>query len=444
MTPLAVTVCTLLLAYLLGAIPFGYLVARWHGVDILHQGSGNIGATNVGRVLGRRWGILVFLLDFAKGAVPTALATWLEARTDWGIHPFLPPDGLRVAAGMAAFLGHLFPVYLRFRGGKGVATGAGVVTVLLPLPLLMALLIWIAVLCATRTVSLASVVSAAALAAVRFATTTSPFAPENAILTSFCLLAAFLVVTRHHSNLRRVFQGKENRLKDTRAMLLFTKIVHVLALGLWFGATVFFTFSVALTLFSTFEAEAEKPRDQRAIWFPLPTEFDRDAATRKEQGTRAAGVAISPLFDHFFAVQAVCGVLALATALAWYGSSSSVHKARVILLGLALVTVAVGWWLERKVSDLRLQRTETADQVLRSAVPAPEAVQTAATEARAAFGRWHLYSLLLNFVTILLVSVAMALAAQLPSGTESPRRHEGELSERSAPAPRPDIAAPSV
>src|SRR6266849_8451754 len=118
MNALAVPFLTLLASYLLGAIPFGYLVARRRGVDILHQGSGNIGATNVGRVLGRRYGMLVFGLDFAKGAIPAAGATWVESQSDWNLLAWLPPDSLRVAAGLAAFMGHLFPIYLRFRGGK--------------------------------------------------------------------------------------------------------------------------------------------------------------------------------------------------------------------------------------------------------------------------------------------------------------------------------------
>src|SRR6516164_4689680 len=101
-------------AYLLGAVPFGYLVARARGVDLLRQGSGNIGATNVARVLGLRWGIVVFFLDFAKGALPVLLAQQLP-RAGEG----LPPQSLPVGAGVAALLGHLFPIYLRFRGGKG-------------------------------------------------------------------------------------------------------------------------------------------------------------------------------------------------------------------------------------------------------------------------------------------------------------------------------------
>src|SRR5436190_15835767 len=94
-------------SYLVGAIPFGYLIARAHGVDIFRAGSGNIGATNVWRVLGWRWGVLVFLLDFAKGAAPTLVAKWYGPAVEEG---GLLPDTLPVVAGVAAFLGHLFPV----------------------------------------------------------------------------------------------------------------------------------------------------------------------------------------------------------------------------------------------------------------------------------------------------------------------------------------------
>src|SRR6266849_10612035 len=128
---------TILISYLIGAIPFGYLIARWRGVDILKVGSGNIGATNVGRVLGSRFGILVFVLDFAKGAVPVGAAiivrNSLKVTQGSGDLGSLV-SALPVLAGLSAFVGHLFPVFLRFHGGKGVATGAGVVAVLLPGP----------------------------------------------------------------------------------------------------------------------------------------------------------------------------------------------------------------------------------------------------------------------------------------------------------------------
>src|ERR1700730_16452295 len=98
MTMIVLFLLAVVLGYLVGAIPFGYLVARWRGVDIFKQGSGNIGATNVGRVLGRRFGILVFLLDFAKGALPVAAATWVGTQ----VNADLPRDALRVGAGLAA------------------------------------------------------------------------------------------------------------------------------------------------------------------------------------------------------------------------------------------------------------------------------------------------------------------------------------------------------
>ena len=133
------TILSIRAAYLIGAIPFGYLVARLRGVDIFAHGSGNIGATNVGRALGRRFGVLVFALDFAKGALSVALAIWLRLG-----------DRIEVAAALAAFLGHLFPIYLKFRGGKGVATGAGAVFVLLPIPALAGLVVWIVTLSSRR------------------------------------------------------------------------------------------------------------------------------------------------------------------------------------------------------------------------------------------------------------------------------------------------------
>src|SRR5437660_10509782 len=99
-----------ILSYLTGAIPFGYLVARCKGVNIFEKGSGNIGATNVGRILGHKYGILVFVLDFAKGAIPVAVAGVIGQPT--GLD--LPQDSMRVLAGLCAFLGHVFPIYLRF------------------------------------------------------------------------------------------------------------------------------------------------------------------------------------------------------------------------------------------------------------------------------------------------------------------------------------------
>src|SRR5437868_12644353 len=180
MEPIPLTLLTVLGAYLLGAVPFGYLIGRWRGVDLFRAGSGNIGATNVGRVLGRRFGILVFLLDFAKGALPALAASAWASRHELD----LPPDTLPASAAVAAFLGHLFPVYLRFHGGKGVATGAGIIVVLAPVPAMGALLTWVAVVCASAYVSLASVTAAIVLCVLQLLTE-GPFAPGHVTITLF-------------------------------------------------------------------------------------------------------------------------------------------------------------------------------------------------------------------------------------------------------------------
>ncbi|HTU19529.1 MAG TPA: glycerol-3-phosphate 1-O-acyltransferase PlsY [Gemmataceae bacterium] len=409
---------TSLLSYLIGAIPFGYLVARWRGVDIMKQGSGNIGATNVGRVLGRPFGILVFLLDFSKGAAPALSAKWFAST-----HPLeLPPDSLPVTAAVAAFLGHIYPIYLRFHGGKGVATAAGAVSVLLPGPTLAALLTWLVVVLASRYVSLSSLVAAAVLCAVRLMLTPHPWSVDHCILTSFCLIAAALIFLRHRGNIGRLWHGNENHLKETPAMLHFSKILHVLALGLWFGTVIFFSFVVGLNLFGTFEQVAAEPPAERPIWFPMWKAHDGPPPApalpdplRKEQGTRAAGVVITPLFHWYFGIQAVCALLATATALACRRiSTGRIHRLRAGILMTALVTVGLGWWLEHVVDDLRGPRNRTFDAMVSHSSPQDKDVREA-VEARRTFARWHLYSLGLNMLTVLLVTVAMAQAAYLPA-----------------------------
>ena len=426
MDPLAITVLTVLGAYLIGAIPFGYLVARWRGVDIFHAGSGNIGATNVGRVLGRRYGILVFVLDFAKGALPVAAALWLRRQADTGAGAGLPLAVLPVSAGLAAFLGHLGSVYLRFRGGKGIATGAGVVLVLLPLAALGAIGTWLVVVAASRYVSLASLTAALALCGLHLVLTPAPFSDANAILTLFCFLAAALVFLRHRSNITRLLRGNENRLQDTHAMQLLSKTIHVLAVGLWFGTAIFFTFVVTLSLFRSFESEAQKPSTERAAWLHVPADLDKDADKRKEWGGRVAGFAVGPMFDYYFLLQGICGFAAAVTALGWSrGTTARVHKVRAVLVLLALGTVVAGWPIERKVGELRDVRNKAADTARETdekragsnyGPPTQAQAVEVAQMARDDFARWHLYSLFLNFVTLALVTGVMALAARLPEG----------------------------
>ena len=190
-----------LLAYLLGSIPFGLLITRALGLgDLRSIGSGNIGATNVLRTGNKGAAAATLLLDAAKGAVAV-----LVARTAAG-------ETAAMAAGLAAFLGHLFPVYLGFAGGKGVATGAGTVLVLMPIPALGALGVWAVVLLLSRLMSLASLTAVVVLSALRLALTTDPWGRDELALTLFALAGSALVVVRHRSNIRRLLAGTEHRL----------------------------------------------------------------------------------------------------------------------------------------------------------------------------------------------------------------------------------------
>jgi glycerol-3-phosphate acyltransferase PlsY len=189
------------LAYLIGSIPWSFLVARHFGVaDVRSVGSGNVGATNVLRSAGPGAAALALLLDVAKGALAVALA----ARIAPG-HPWLP-----AAAAPVAVLGHMFPVWLGGRGGKGVATGLGAFAVLEPLAALLALPVFGLVVAASQIASLGSVVAAASLAFL-----TLVFRGADAVTISAVLTAA-LIVARHRTNLERIRAGTERRLGARR------------------------------------------------------------------------------------------------------------------------------------------------------------------------------------------------------------------------------------
>ena len=189
--------------YLIGSIPTGFLMARARGIDIRQHGSGNIGATNVGRVMGRTWGLLAFACDFLKGFLPLFLLRWLIFSSDssW------PVALLLVACGLAAILGHNFTPWLGFKGGKGVATTGGVVAALVPWAFLLVLGIWIALTALTRTVSIGSI-----LAAVALPFATAFFYPARWIYIGLSVLAGALVVWRHRSNIQRLRAGTEPKL----------------------------------------------------------------------------------------------------------------------------------------------------------------------------------------------------------------------------------------
>ncbi|WZO97938.1 glycerol-3-phosphate 1-O-acyltransferase PlsY [Isosphaeraceae bacterium EP7] len=190
-----------LVGYLIGSIPFGLLVAMLvRGVDIRTVGSGNIGATNVGRLLGFRYFVLVFLLDALKGFAPAYLAAKLMGPT-W---PSVP-----VLTALAAILGHTFPIYLRLRGGKGVATSLGAVFALDPVAAGSAACAFIVILSACRYVSISSLLAGLAFALVHFQRSKAPWSPEEIAMSSVTLGLLGLLVVKHRSNLVRVAAGTE-------------------------------------------------------------------------------------------------------------------------------------------------------------------------------------------------------------------------------------------
>jgi len=400
MSPFVAASIPLAVAYLVGALPFGYLVGRLRGVNLFAVGSGNIGATNAARVLGRTYGALVFVLDFLKGAVPVACAVPLsESLAAGSSGAFGQPDVLRVGAAALAFLGHLFPVYLGFRGGKGVATGAGTVFVLAAGPASLALATWVVVLFTSRIVSLASLAAVMILVVARLISTPTAFDTEHRPITLYLVIGTALVVVKHRANVRRLLANTESRIGDFPVRDTVVRGLHVLALGLWFGGAAFFNFGTATAIFASFKDVVHSgPSDRTAgetIIAPDASE-ERKAAL----ASALAGSAVGPVFPRYFAMQAVCGVIALVTSLSWY-ARGGVHRWRVYVVAVAVLTVAVAWPISDEVSRLRLLRF-SADAAV-------------ASEAKAAFGPWHLVSLLLSFVTVCLAGAALALASKLPN-----------------------------
>ena len=186
-------------AYLLGSIPFSFLVARRRGVDVRAVGSGNVGATNVMRNVGRAAGLLAFALDFAKGVAASLLGRAVE-----------PQSPVPALCAVMAVLGHMYPVWLRFRGGKGVATGAGAFLALAPAATVAALSTFVTVLAVSRYVSLASIAGTLVLAVAAFLLR----APTPVVSSAAGM--AVLIVWRHRANLQRIAHGTESRLGARR------------------------------------------------------------------------------------------------------------------------------------------------------------------------------------------------------------------------------------
>lgn len=188
----------LIAAYLIGAIPTGVVLTRMFGsTDIRNSGSGNIGATNVYRVAGKKLGVMTLIGDALKGAVPVLIAMKLLALGDAQVG----------AVAAAAFIGHCYPVYLGFKGGKGVATALGIFLVLSPLAVLGAFIIFSVLLWKWRYVSLGSITAAAAIPLLIYFNGGSPS------LITTTLFISLVVILRHHQNIQRLLNGSENRFK---------------------------------------------------------------------------------------------------------------------------------------------------------------------------------------------------------------------------------------
>ncbi|MEE9395064.1 MAG: glycerol-3-phosphate 1-O-acyltransferase PlsY [Planctomycetota bacterium] len=195
------------IAYLIGTFSWSYLAVRvLRGEDLRQHGSGNLGATNAGRVLGRRWAFLIYLADMLKGLLPTLAAKiWWQADSE----ETLP---LALVVGLGVILGHLFPFWLSFRGGKGIAAGSGVVLAISLMTGLAALGIWgICILCC-RWVSLSSVLATMSLSIVY--TLISRGDPGRPWFIAYFVLLAVVVLVSHRANLVRVFRGKEKKIGD--------------------------------------------------------------------------------------------------------------------------------------------------------------------------------------------------------------------------------------
>jgi glycerol-3-phosphate acyltransferase PlsY len=242
MTPtlLGLSVLVVGLAYFVGAIPFAYLLVKWReGIDVRTVGSGNVGATNAGRVLGFRYFLLIFALDVLKGLAPTLalprLVEWLAGSI---------PPGLPVAVALATILGHNFPVYLRFKGGKGVATSLGAMAALDPPASLAALLGFLLFLLVTRYVSLSSIGGALAWLVVHFGRVEKPLGQDQVALTVLAGVLFVMLVIRHRKNYVRVLNGTEpkvsfrlgrSRAESQAGRISLALLLTLAALGLLAG-----------------------------------------------------------------------------------------------------------------------------------------------------------------------------------------------------------------
>jgi acyl phosphate:glycerol-3-phosphate acyltransferase len=181
----------ILVSYILGSIPFGYIISKMKGIDITKLGSGNIGATNVGRFLGKPYFFIVLFLDAIKGFIPTILFKLLFG-LEYGI-----------LAGLFSVIGHSYSIFMKFKGGKGVATGLGVSIALIPIETIIGFGVWFLVLMIFKIMALASIISAVSVFIVVL------FLEKSSLIKIVCGIIAVLIVLRHKSNIERIIKGTE-------------------------------------------------------------------------------------------------------------------------------------------------------------------------------------------------------------------------------------------
>ena len=204
--------------YFVGAIPFGLLVAKAKGRDPRQFGSGNIGTTNVGRMLGGKFFAIVFTLDMLKGMLPMLAGAFLVRHLDVTHKPYL----IWMLVGLAALVGHIFPIYLKFKGGKGVATAAGVLLGLFPyytIPGAIVIVLFIVVFLIWRMVSLGSVIGALAFAPAYAVVGYSlgwPITREQLPLLIFAIVMSLLIVIKHKANIKRILAGTEHAFRKSQ------------------------------------------------------------------------------------------------------------------------------------------------------------------------------------------------------------------------------------
>ena len=210
----------ILLSYLLGSVPFGLLIGFAKHIDVRKLGSKNIGATNVARALGSfKWFVLVFILDFIKGLLPALLFSYLAIQLGETNSDFFfakNPVYISTIYGLAAILGHMFPVYLIFKGGKGVATGAGVVVALTPVSFAIAFAVFLLVFFCSKYVSLGSIMASIGLVAAHIIFSGTEAFGKELPITCFLILICLLIIIKHRTNIKRIFNAEEEKISIKR------------------------------------------------------------------------------------------------------------------------------------------------------------------------------------------------------------------------------------